>query len=225
MKPAFDVHLQARLETTGVVAVLVIDRAEDGPPLAQALLAGGIDGMELTLRTPAALDALRAIRREVPGMLAGIGTILTQAQVAQAVEAGGAFGVSPGTNPHVLVEAARLGLSFAPGVAVPSDVERALECGCRLLKFFPAEPSGGLAFLKAMAAPYAHLGIKYLPLGGLTPANMSSYLAEPSVAALGGSWLAPRELVQKQDWAAIAARAADARAIVTHARGAAAKRG
>jgi 2-dehydro-3-deoxyphosphogluconate aldolase/(4S)-4-hydroxy-2-oxoglutarate aldolase len=223
MKPAFDPNLQTRLETAGVVAVLVIDRAEDGPPLAKALLAGGVDGMELTLRTPVALDALRAIRAEVPQMLAGIGTILTPEQVGEVVAAGGAFGVSPGTNPRVLDAAVKAGLSFAPGIAVPSDVERALEFGCRLLKFFPAEASGGLAYLKAMAAPYAHLGVKFMPLGGLTEKNMAAYLADRSIAALGGSWLAPRDLIQKQDWAAITVRASAARAIVTATRAATGK--
>lgn len=214
MEAAFDAVVQQRVEADGVVAVLVVDRAEDAPPLARALLEGGVSTMELTLRTPAALDALRAIRAEVPQMLAGIGTVLTVGQVGQVVEAGGAFGVSPGTNPRVLQEARRLGLSFAPGVATPSDIEQALEHGCRLLKFFPAEACGGLPYLKNIAAPYAHLGVRYLPLGGLNEKNMAAYLSEPAVAALGGSWLAPRELIQKRDWAAISARAAEASKIV-----------
>ena len=214
MEAAFDAAVQQRVEADGVVAVLVVDRAEDAPPLARALLEGGVSTMELTLRTPAALDALRAIRAEVPQMLAGIGTVLTVGQVGQVVEAGGAFGVSPGTNPRVLQEARRLGLSFAPGVATPSDIEQALEHGCRLLKFFPAEACGGLPYLKNIAAPYAHLGVRYLPLGGLNEKNMAAYLAEPAVAALGGSWLAPREMIQKREWAAISARAAEAVKIV-----------
>lgn len=218
MEPAFDPGLQKKLETLGVVAVLVVDRAADAVPLANALLEGGVSAMELTLRTPAALDALRAIRSAVPGMMAGIGTVLTVEQVRQVREAGGAFGVSPGTNPRVLQEARRLGLSFAPGIATPSDIEQALEAGCRLLKFFPAEGCGGLAYLKNIAAPYAHLGVRYLPLGGLNEKNMATYLAEPLVAALGGSWLAPRELIQQQDWAAIRGRAAEAVRIVAAAR-------
>ena len=219
MNLTFDAAVQARLESAGVVAVLVVDDAKDGPPLARALIAGGIDAMELTLRTPAALDALRAIRAEVPEMLAGIGTVLYPAQVAEVFAAGAAFGVSPGINPRVVSEARRLSLSFAPGVATPSDVERALELGCRLLKFFPAEASGGLAYLRAMAPPYAHLGVKYMPLGGLSEKNMATYLAEPMVAALGGSWLAPRDLIRARDWAAVTVRAAAARAVVDAARG------
>ena len=137
--PLFDPALAERVSSAGVVAVLVIDRAEDAAPLAQALLEGGVNVMELTLRTPAALDALVEIRGHVPDMVAGIGTILTVEQLLAASAAGAAFGVSPGCNPRVLAAAREAGLSFAPGIATPTDVEMALEHGCRLLKFFPAE--------------------------------------------------------------------------------------
>ncbi len=197
----------ARLKGCGVIAVLVIDREEDGPALAEALLAGGVTGMELTLRTPAALGALRGIRQAVPEMLAGIGTILTPDQVRQALDAGGAFGVSPGVNPRVLEAALGAGLPFAPGICTPSDIERALEFDRRLLKFFPAEASGGLKYLQNIAAPYNHLGLGYLPLGGLTLGNMASYLTDPLVAGIGGSWLAPRDVIRNRDWSAITAAA------------------
>lgn len=218
MTPAFDPALAQRIETCGIVAVLVIDRVEDAVPLARALLAGGVDVMELTLRTPAAIDALKAIKAAVPEMIAGVGTILTTDQVAQVVEAGGAFGVSPGVNPRVLAAAREAGLSFGPGVVTPTDIEIALEQGCKTLKFFPAEPSGGLAYLKAMAAPYAHLGVKFLPLGGINAKNMASYLAEPSITALGGSWLAPRELIKAGAWGQITALATEAVQIITSTR-------
>lgn len=214
MSPAFDPNLATRVETCGIVAVLVIDRAEDAVPLAKALLAGGVDVMELTLRTPAALDALKAIRADVPEMLAGVGTILTTDQVKQVVEAGAAFGVAPGVNPRILAAAREAGLPFAPGIVTPSDIEASLEHGCKILKFFPAEPSGGLAYLKAMAAPYAHLGLKFVPLGGLNAKNMASYLADPQVAALGGSWLAPRDLIKAGEWDKITALAAEAVQII-----------
>lgn len=218
MTPAFDSSLAERIETCGIAAVLIIDRAEDAVPLARALLAGGVNAMELTLRTPAALDALKAIRTSVPEMLAGAGTILTTGQVREVVEAGAAFGVAPGTNPRILAAAREAGLSFAPGILTPSDIEVALEHGCRLLKFFPAEPSGGLAYLKAMAAPYVHLGIRFVPLGGLNAKNMASYLADPLVAALGGSWLAPRDAIKAGEWEKITSLAAEAVQIIKSTR-------
>jgi 2-dehydro-3-deoxyphosphogluconate aldolase/(4S)-4-hydroxy-2-oxoglutarate aldolase len=218
MSPAFDPNLAQRIETCGIIAVLVIDRVEDAVPLAKALLAGGVDVMELTLRTPAALDALKAIRADVPDMLAGVGTILTTDQVKQVVEAKAAFGVAPGVNPRILAAAREAGLSFAPGILTPSDIEVSLEHGCKILKFFPAEPSGGLAYLKAMAAPYAHLGLKFVPLGGLNAKNMASYLSDAQVAALGGSWLAPRDLIKAGEWEKITALAADAVQIIKSTR-------
>jgi len=218
MNSAFDLKLGASIEKTGIVAVLVVDDAKDAVPLARALLAGGVNAIELTLRTPAALDALREIKSGVPEVLAGVGTVLSVGQVSQVVEAGAAFGVAPGLNPRVLAAAREAGLSFAPGILTPSDIEQALEHGCKLLKFFPSEASGGLSYLKSIAAPYAHLGLRFIPLGGLNAKNMASYLAEPSIAALGGSWLAPRELIQAGDWEAITALSAEAVRIIKSTR-------
>ena len=209
--PAFDPQVQAKVTACGVIAVLVIDEVRDAVPLARALLAGGITAMELTLRIAAALDALKAIRQEVPEMLAGIGTILTPAQVEAVVRAGAAFGVAPGCNRRVVEAAQAHGLSFAPGICTPSDIEAALELGCRLLKFFPAETCGGLKHLESMAAPYLHLGLRYVPLGGLTARNMVDYLATPLVPAVGGSWLAKRDAIKAGDWAGITANAREAR--------------
>ncbi len=211
MSILLDSELGQRIVQSRIISVLVIDREEDAVPLARALLAGGVDAMELTLRTPAAIGALRAIKQNMPGMLAGIGTILTPEQVDAVVDAGAAFGVSPGTNPRVLTRARERGLPFAPGIATPSDVEHALEFGCRLLKFFPAESLGGLKYLKDMAAPYLHLGVKFIPLGGVNTGNLKTYLADPLIAAVGGSWLAPREVIKKQDWAAITRTATEAK--------------
>nr|WP_237763935.1 bifunctional 4-hydroxy-2-oxoglutarate aldolase/2-dehydro-3-deoxy-phosphogluconate aldolase [Terrimicrobium sacchariphilum] len=197
---AFDPSLAAKIEKCGIIAVLIIDRVDDAVPLARALLAGGVNVMELTLRTPAAIDALKAITAEVPEMVAGVGTVLTPAQAKLAKESGAAFAVAPGFNPRVLDAAREQDISFAPGVLTPTDIELAVEGGCKLLKLFPAEPSGGLKYLKAVAAPYAHLGLKYIPLGGLNSANMGSYIADPLVAALGGSWLAPKDLIKAGKW-------------------------
>jgi 2-dehydro-3-deoxyphosphogluconate aldolase/(4S)-4-hydroxy-2-oxoglutarate aldolase len=166
--------------------------------------------MELTLRTEAALDALASIRSAVPEMLAGVGTVLTPDQVRAVRDAGASFGVAPGLNRTVLDAARDADLPFAPGVATPSDIESALEYGCRVLKFFPAEPSGGLPYLKSMAAPYAHLGLRFIPLGGLNEDNLGEWLASPLVAAVGGSWIAPRELICTRDWTEIGGRAATA---------------
>jgi len=218
MPSQFPDVVRERIRETAVVAVLVIDQAEHAVPLANALLEGGIGAMELTLRTPAAIDALRAVVAGVPQMLPGIGTILTPEQVRQVAEAGAAFGVAPGLNPRVIEEAKRIGLPFAPGVATPSDLEAALELGCRDVKFFPAEPSGGLAYLKSMAAPYTHLGVSFIPLGGLKATNCEPYLRSPLVLAVGGSWLAPRDLIREENWGAIAQRAAEATGIVRQVR-------
>jgi 2-dehydro-3-deoxyphosphogluconate aldolase/(4S)-4-hydroxy-2-oxoglutarate aldolase len=212
-QPLFDQTLADKVSAAGVVAVLIVDDANDAVPLARALLSGGVDVMELTLRTPAAIDALRAIRREVPEMTAGIGTILNVDQLQAAREAGAAFGVSPGCNPRLLAAAREAGFSFAPGIATPTDIEIAIEHGCRLLKFFPAEQLGGLTYLRAMAAPYAHLGLRYIPLGGLTAANAGSYLSDPLIAAIGGSWIAPREAIKARDWKTIETNARAARDI------------
>jgi len=213
--PLFDTKLAQDISTAGIVAVLVVDEVKDAVPLARALLEGGVTVMELTLRTPAAIEALKEIRREVPAMIAGIGTILTTEQLHAAREAGAAFGVSPGCNPRLLSAAREAGFSFGPGIATPTDIEMALEHGCRLLKFFPAEQLGGLAYLRAMSAPYAHLGVRYVPLGGLTADNAASYLQDPLIAAIGGSWIAPRDVIKANDWEQITASARAAQQLVS----------
>jgi 2-dehydro-3-deoxyphosphogluconate aldolase/(4S)-4-hydroxy-2-oxoglutarate aldolase len=208
-----------KIRCSGVIAVLTLDDAKLAVPLARALVAGGITAMELTLRTPAALEALRAIVAEVPELLAGAGTVLTPKQVAEVRAAGAAFAVAPGMNPKVIKAAAKEGLFFMPGIATPSDIELAVEQGCRALKFFPAEPCGGLSYLKNMAAPYAHLGLRFVPLGGVSTGNVRAYLQDPLILAVGGSWLAPRERIAAQDWPAITKTAQEAVACVSQAGG------
>lgn len=210
-----DERLNMLVEKNPVIAVLVIDDADDAVPLARSLLAGGVGAMELTLRTPAALDALRRIRQEVPEMVAGTGTVLTREQVRQVKAAGAQFAVAPGMNRNVLEEAAAQELPFAPGIATPSDIEAALEFDCRIMKFFPAVPSGGLDYLKSMAAPYLHLGLQFIPLGGLTEGTLHEWLGSPLVCAVGGSWIAPRELINEKNWGEITRRAANATSIAT----------
>ena len=195
------------LERSGIIAVLIIEKVEHAVPVAEALLAGGVDAMELTLRTPAAIESLKEIRAKVPQMMAGIGTVLTTDQVHQVVDSGGAFGVAPGMNPRVVEAAIAAGLPFAPGICTPSDIERALEYDRRLLKFFPAEPCGGLKYLEAIAAPYQHLGVKYIPLGGVNGANCGSWFASKHVGCIGGSWLASKVMIAAEDWVGITAAA------------------
>jgi 2-dehydro-3-deoxyphosphogluconate aldolase/(4S)-4-hydroxy-2-oxoglutarate aldolase len=215
----FDESIGQRVHATGVVAVLVLERENDAVPVARALLAGGVDCIELTLRTPCAMEAARRIHDACPQMLLGMGTVITPAQVREVAALGASFAVAPGLNPRVIAAAREAGLPFAPGVCTPTDIELAVEAGCRLVKFFPAEPSGGLAYLRAIYAPFAHLGLRFIPLGGVDSANAAAYLREPSVAALGGSWLAPKDVIARGDWAAITAAARAARAVVEHTRG------
>lgn len=211
-------ELANRIERCGVIAVLVIDELAHAVPLARALMDGGIDVIEVTLRTPVALDALAAIRAQVPDVLAGVATVLTSEQVAEAAEAGAAFGVAPGMNLRVVRAAQEAGLPFVPGIATASDLEAALESGCREMKFFPAEPIGGMPYLKSLAAPYTHLGVRFVPLGGLKPEHVLEYLSSPLVLAAGGSWIAPREAIKQENWDAIRSTAEQARTIVNDVR-------
>jgi len=218
MQSQFPQQTLDRIERCGVIAVLVIDQASHIVPLAKALLACGIDVIELTLRTPAAIEALQLVRQQVPEILAGVGTILRPEQLDPLVESGAAFGVAPGLNPKVVRRAQELGLPFAPGVVTPTDIEAAIELGCRELKFFPAEPSGGIKYLRSMYAPYAHLGLQFIPLGGLNVGNMASYLFDAAVPAIGGSWIAPRELIQNENWSAVIDNATEVRRITQEMR-------
>lgn len=218
MKSLFSDTALTRLRKTSVIAVLVVDDPNRAVKLAHALLDGGVDIMELTLRTPAALDCLRAVTSEVPQMMAGAGTIIFPEQVDQVLAAGAAFGVAPGTNATVIRYAIEKGLPFAPGVMTPTDVDVAVQCGCRELKFFPAEPSGGLNMLGSIKAPYAHLGLQYIPLGGVTTSNLPSYLKDPDVIAVGGSWLAKKDMIDAERWSEITAAAREAREIAERVR-------
>ena len=199
----FPATVRSRLRSAGLVAVLVVDDVEKAVPLARTLVGAGVDIMELAMRTPVSMEALGRIVREVPEMLAGVGTALRPDQVVEAKERGAAFIVTPGTNRAVIEAALAMGVPIAPGVAIPSDIETALEYGCRLVKFFPAEHQGGLPYLRAINAPYAHLGVEYIPLGGVSEANCRTYLSERAVIAVGGSWIAPRERIAAGDWKAI----------------------
>jgi len=193
-----------------VVPVAVIENAADAVPLAQALLRGGLDIIEVTFRTEAAAACIRLIAEACPEMLVGAGTILTPDQVDQAAAAGARFGVAPGLNGKVLLRAKACGLPFVPGVMTPTDIENGLDLGCKLLKFFPAESAGGVKALQAYAGPYAHTGVKFIPLGGVNMTNAPAYLALPLVGAIGGSWITEKKLIKEQRWDEITRLAAEA---------------
>jgi 2-dehydro-3-deoxyphosphogluconate aldolase/(4S)-4-hydroxy-2-oxoglutarate aldolase len=216
----FPTSLNEQITRAGVVAVLTVEQVEDAVPVARALADGGVTAIELTFRTPVAAEALWRIRSELPDLITGAGTILNHEQLMIARDAGARFAVAPGCNPTTLRAANELGIPFGPGVATPTDIEVAVEHGCRLLKYFPAETSGGLKHLTVMHAPFAHLGLRYIPLGGIGPEQLADYLKSPLIAAVGGSWLAKPEVIKRRDWSAVARVASAAMQVVRAVRGA-----
>ncbi|PPL20389.1 bifunctional 4-hydroxy-2-oxoglutarate aldolase/2-dehydro-3-deoxy-phosphogluconate aldolase [Microterricola pindariensis] len=185
----------ARLSAARIVPVVEITEIACGVELARTLLAAGLPVMEVTLRTPAALDAIRAISAEVPDVLVGAGTLLSADHVADAARAGAHFGVAPGFTPELSAAAADAELPFLPGAVSASEILAAVECGHRRLKFFPAEQSGGAAAVGALGAPFAGLDIQFMPTGGIRPAGLGAYLALENVFAIGGTWIAPRAAI------------------------------
>lgn len=196
MHPMFE-----QLATVRLVPVIVINDATKAVPLAKALCDGGLPCAEVTFRTPQAADAIRAIANELPDMLLGAGTVLTTAQVDQAVAAGAKYIVAPGLNPDVVKYCQSKNIPMLPGVCTPSEVEQGLALGLDALKFFPAEAAGGVNMLKALAGPYG--GVKFMPTGGITQKNLKEYLSVKSVFACGGSWMVKDELITAGDFAKI----------------------
>ena len=192
-----------RILAKRIVPVIVLDSVESAEPLAAALLAGGLDIMEVTFRTAAAEKSIRRIAARFPEILLGAGTLPEKDQVRRAKDAGAVFGLAPGLNPEIVGLAKEIGLQFSPGVMTPSDVELALSLGCKLLKFFPAEAAGGVAMLKSLAGPYGHTGVRFIPTGGVSAGNLSEYLKLPIVAAIGGSWMVDKQLVNEGRWSEI----------------------
>jgi 2-dehydro-3-deoxyphosphogluconate aldolase/(4S)-4-hydroxy-2-oxoglutarate aldolase len=207
----------ARLAACGVVPVVVIEDAHLAEPLAHALMAGGIDVIEVTLRRPAALTALETIAREVPEILAVAGTVVTPAQVADVQQAGAQAVVSPGFSEAVDDAMRAAGLPWLPGVATASDCMRAVAAGRLTCKFFPAEQSGGTATLKALSGPFPQM--KFCPTGGVGLNNLAEYLALKQVICVGGSWLVPADAIAERDWARVTKLAKEARARVAELRG------
>ncbi len=199
------------LSISPVIPVVVIEDAATAAPLAKALLAGGVRTIEVTLRTPAALDAIRAIAQSVPEMTVGAGTVLTTDDLDAAIAAGARYALSPGATPK-LMRAARKGpIPFIPGVATASEIMRAQALGYRCFKFFPAEQIGGAEALKALSGPLPDA--RFCPTGGITLAQAATYLKLANVACVGGSWVAPADKIKAADWDAISALAVQAAAL------------
>ena len=201
----------------GVVPVVVLEDAKDAAPLARALCQGGLPCAEVTFRTAAAAESIKIMTEQFPDMLIGAGTVLTTEQVDAAVAAGAKFIVSPGCNPRIVAYCVEKGIPVTPGCCTPSDIERALEFGLDVVKFFPAEAAGGLKMIKAVAAPY--VGVKFMPTGGINPGNVREYLAYDRILACGGSWMVPKDLVKKGDFDKIQELTEEAVQIVKESRG------
>lgn len=207
--------IEAAIGAARLLPVVVLDRPEDAVPLARALVAGGLPVAEVTFRTEAAAEAIRRMVDEVPEILVGAGTVLSVAQVDAAYAAGAKFLVTPGFNPAVVMRAQELDLPIVPGINNPTGVEQAMSFGLSLVKFFPAEPTGGVPFLKALSGPYG--AMRFIPTGGVGPKNLDSYLALKPVLACGGSWMVDPDLIRAGDFARITQLTAEAVALTRKA--------
>jgi len=195
--------MMSSLHQFPVIPVIVLDDANDAVPLAEALLAGGLNIIEVTFRTEAAAESIERITKAFPEMQVGAGTVVTHEQAKRAIDAGSKFGLAPGTDPETIAYFKAQGVPFIPGIMTPSDIQAAIKAGCTSLKFFPAGAAGGPELLKAMATPYVNLGVQFCPTGGVSIDNMNDYLSMPEVFAIGGSWLATKRQIQAKDWATI----------------------
>ncbi len=211
-------EMSEAIKEIGIVPVVVLNDANDAEPLAQALVEGGLNCAEVTFRTDAAEESIRRISAKYPDMLVGAGTVLTTEQVDRAVNAGAKFIVSPGLNPVTVKYCQEKGIPVFPGVVTPSEIELALSLGLKVVKFFPAEPSGGLKMIQAMAAAY--VGLKFMPTGGINANNVKDYLAdEKHILACGGSWMVKGDLIKAGEFDKIREMTKEAAAIVKEIRG------
>lgn len=206
-----------RIKEVGIVPVVVLDDAKDAEPLAKALLDGGLPCAEVTFRTAAAEESIRIIKEKFPEMLLGAGTVLTTEQVDRAVAAGAEFIVSPGSNPRIVNYCIEKGVVITPGCANPTDIELVLEKGIKVVKFFPAEPLGGLNMIKALAAPF--VGVDFMPTGGINAKNVKDYLSYDRIVACGGSWMVKGDLIKNGEFDKITELTKEAVAIVKEIRG------
>ena len=206
-----------QIQEIGIVPVVVLDDVNDAEPLGKALCEGGLPCAEVTFRTEAAEECIRIMSEKFPDMLVGAGTVLTTDQVDRAVAAGAKFIVSPGLNPRIVKYCVEKGVPITPGCANASDIEQALENGLEVVKFFPAEPAGGLPMIKALAAPYVN--VKFMPTGGISPKNVRDYLAYNRILACGGSWMVKADLVKNKEYDKIVEMCKECVAIVKESRG------
>lgn len=200
--------IETILRAAPVVPVLIVENPDTAVPLARALVAGGLPAIEITLRTPAALQAIRAVAAEVEGAIVGAGTVLTRDQFAEAAQAGARFVVSPGATFALIQAAEDIPVPLLPGAATATESMTLLEYGYAHQKFFPAEPAGGVAYLKALSSPLP--GVRYCPTGGIDAKNAAKYLALANVLCVGGSWVAPKDAVARGDWPRIESLAREA---------------
>lgn len=205
-----------KIQKIGIVPVVVLNDAKDAAPLAKALCDGGLPCAEVTFRTDAAEESIRIMAEQFPNMLVGAGTVLTTDQVDRAVAAGAKFIVSPGLNPKIVRYCVEKNIPITPGTTNPSDIEQAIECGLEVVKFFPAEPAGGINMIKAMAAPYTNM--KFMPTGGINASNLKSYLDFPKIIACGGSWMVKGDLVKEGKFDEIKALVEEAVSLVAEIR-------
>ena len=201
------------LKGAGIIPVIVIEDEAKAVPLARALVDGGLPVLEVTFRTKAAAGAIAKIRAEVPGAVVGAGTLLTKEQVKAAKESGAVFGVAPGFDPAIVAYAQEIGLPMVPGIATASELSQALSAGVPMVKFFPAEAAGGAKMIKNLLGAFRFTGVKFMPTGGITAANVRDYLAVPEVIACGGTWIVPKDALANDDWDRIRALASEAAAI------------
>lgn len=194
--------IKQQIKALKIIPVIAIDNVEDIIPLGKVLVENGLPVAEITFRSDAAEEAIRLLRESQPEMLIGAGTVLNRAQVIAAKEAGATFIVSPGFNPNTVRACQELGIEIIPGVNNPSAVEAALEMGLTTMKFFPAEPSGGISMVKSLLAPYTDLEL--MPTGGIKPSNVNDYLAIPRVIACGGTWMVDKSLIENGEWEELA---------------------
>lgn len=207
----YETVLIEKMERYGVIPVIAIESPALALPLADALMKGGLPAAEITFRTEAAGESINILKQERPGLLLGAGTLLSVADLVHAKENGAQFGVAPGFNQEIVKKAQEINLPFFPGVMTPTEIEKGLSMGVKWMKYFPSEASGGVKMLKAISSPFAHLGVRFMPTGGVNLNNLAEYLQQRFVLAVGGTWIATKEMISGKNWDAIRANARTAR--------------